>query len=147
MLSALQRLNSGVGYLAAWPDTGPGLAKTRDNGGTWQRLSVPVTYLVALRFIDEQVGWAAGFSTQDYGTACPKPSPSGAPRCQVEVLRTQDGGKTWQRTLLIPADAGAVMDQIQAVDGQRAWVLTADPQPCTTVCQSALRRTVDGGHF
>src|SRR5438874_4805629 len=98
MLSALQRLNSSVGYLAAWPNTGPELAKTRDNGVTWQRLSIPVNYLMALRFIDEQVGWAAGFSTPQYGAACPKPAPSGAPPCQIVVLRTQDGGKTWQRS-------------------------------------------------
>src|SRR5207302_3629848 len=82
-LSAIQRLNSRVGYIAAWNGTGVRLVKTSDGGTTWQRLPVPADYLASLRFIDERVGWAGGAVTRD------------APRKGV-VLRTPDGGQTWQ---------------------------------------------------
>jgi photosystem II stability/assembly factor-like uncharacterized protein len=67
-------------------------------------------------------------------------------------LRTQDGGATWQKALLIP-DYGTYGDrvlQIQAVDGERAWalVLSCDSSPAPTAslnCPTELRRTTDGG--
>src|ERR1700716_1430596 len=52
-LSAIQRLNARVGYVAADNRTGPGLAKTSDGGTTWQRVPIPAESLSALRFINE----------------------------------------------------------------------------------------------
>ena len=65
ILSAIQRLNQRVGYIAGWTGTGLGLAKTSDAGTTWQRLPVPVSRVTALRFINELVGWAGGFADRD----------------------------------------------------------------------------------
>src|SRR5256885_1813618 len=127
-LSAIQRLSPTVGYVAGW--SGTGLAKTSDGGRTWQRLSIPADQLTALRFIDQRVGWVAGFVNR-----------------KGVVLRTQDGGKTWQTALAIATNgvAGDQVRQIQAVDAQQAWALTLDQTPCQSICPSNLQRTSDGG--
>ncbi len=147
-LSAIQRLDPRVGYIAGWTGTGVGLAKTGDAGTTWQRITVPASHLSALRFIDERVGWAGGFALRDVPQiGCAQAAPAGATRCRGVVLRTDDGGRTWQEVLSIPTDgvAGEPIRQLQAVDGQRAWVLTLAP-PCSPGgCPSEVRRTTDGG--
>lgn len=147
-LSAIQRLNQRVGYIAGWTGTGLGLAKTSDGGTTWQRIPIPVDRLTALRFIDERVGWAGGFANRNLPQiACQQAAPSGAQPCKGVVLRTEDGGQTWETVLAIATDGvqGEPIQQIQAVDGQRAWALTLDPSPCQNVCLSDLQRTTDGG--
>ena len=147
-LSAIQRLSPNVGYIAGWTGTGLGLAKTSDAGRTWQRLPIPADHLTALRFIDERVGWAAGFVSRDVPQiACHQAAPAGAQPCKGVVLRTQDGGKTWQTVLAIPTNGvqGEPIRQIQAVDDQRAWALTLDQSPCTFPCLSYVQRTSDGG--
>ena len=120
-LSAIQRLTQNVGYIAGWTGTGLGLAKTSDGGATWQRLPIPADHLTALRFIDEHVGWAAGFLGRNVAQiACSQAAAPGTQPCKGLVLRTQDGGKTWQTVLAIPTDAvyGEPIRQIQAVDGE-----------------------------
>src|SRR5438445_98936 len=147
-LSAIQRLNQNVGYIAGWTGTGLGLAKTSDGGATWQRLPIPADHLTALRFIDEHVGWAAGFLGRNVAQiACSQAAAPGTQPCKGLVLRTQDGGKTWQTVLAIPTDAvyGEPIRQIQAVDGERAWAVSLDQSPCQSLCPSFLQRTTDGG--
>jgi photosystem II stability/assembly factor-like uncharacterized protein len=143
-LSAIQRLNPQVGYIAGWTGSGLGLAKTRDGGTTWQRLPIPVSHLTALRFIDERVGWVAGFVNRD--VACWQAASAAEP-CKGVVLRTEDGGNTWQTVLAIPYDGvqAEAIRQIQAVDAQRAWALTLDQSLCQAPCFSNLQRTTDGG--
>src|SRR5712691_1426799 len=100
LLSALQRLNPNVGYIAGWTGSGLGLAKTSDGGMTWQRLPMPADHLAALRFINEGVGWAGGFVNRDVPQiACHQAAPAGAQPCKGVVLRTEDGGNTWQTVL------------------------------------------------
>ena len=146
-LTAIQRLTPSVGYIAAWIGTGPGLAKTADGGATWQRLSIPASFLTALRFIDERVGWAAGFVNRDVAqTPCWQAGPASVQPCKSVVLRTEDGGNTWQTVLAIATEGvPGDIQQIQAVDGQRAWALTSDPSPCQYACLSYLQRTTDRG--
>ena len=147
-LSAIQRLSPRVGYIAGWTGTGLGLAKTSDGGATWQHLPIPVSHLTALRFIDERVGWAGGFVDRDVPQiACQQAAPTAAKLCKGVVLRTEDGGVTWQTVLAIPTDGivGEPILQIQAVDGQRAWALTIDQSPCQYPCLSYVQRTTDGG--
>jgi len=129
-LGTIQRLDSRTGLVAAWNGTGPALARTSDGGLTWQAIPVPDMRITSLRFIDSKIGWIAGFSAD-----------------KQLVLRTQDGGATWQQALVVPNAPGAdPLLQIQAVDGQLAWVLV---QPCVSAgqytCPSELRRTSDGG--
>src|SRR6266516_4888863 len=147
-LSSIQRLNQNVGYIAGWTGTGIGLAKTSDGGQSWQRLSIPTDYLTSLRFIDERVGWAAGFVNRDVAQiACQQAAPAGAQPCKGVVVRTEDGGHTWTTVLAIPTNGvqGEPIRQIQAVDGQRAWALTLDQTLCTFPCLSYVQRTTDGG--
>jgi len=146
-LSAIQRLTPRVGYIAAWIGTGPGLVKTSDGGTTWQRLSIPASFLTVLRFIDERVGWAAGFVNRDVAqTPCWQAAPATVQPCKGVVLRTEDGGNTWQTVLAISTQGlQGEIQQIQAVDGQRAWALTPDQPPCQSACLSYLQRTTDGG--
>jgi photosystem II stability/assembly factor-like uncharacterized protein len=147
-LSAIQRLNAGVGYIAGWTGTGVGLAKTSDGGKTWQRLSIPADHLTALRFIDERVGWAGGFVNRDVAQiACQRAAPAGAQPCKGVVVRTEDGGHTWTTVLAVPTNGvyGEPIRQIQAVDAERAWVVSLDQSPCQSLCPSFLQRTTDGG--
>jgi len=115
---------------------------------TWQRLPIPADHLTALRFIDEHVGWAAGFLGRNAAQiACSQAAASGTQPCKGVVLRTQDGGETWQTVLAIPTDGvyGEPIRQIQAVDGERAWAVSLDQSPCQSLCPSFLKRTTDGG--
>jgi photosystem II stability/assembly factor-like uncharacterized protein len=124
------------------------MAKTSDGGLTWQRVPIPADRLTALRFINETIGWAAGFVDRDVPQiACQQAAPAGAQPCKGVVLRTQDSGKTWQTVLAIPTNGvyGEPIRQIQAIDGQRAWALSLDQSVCQSVCPSLLQRTTDGG--
>ena len=146
MLSAVQRLNARVGYVSAWDGTGAGLAKTSDGGMTWRRVPIPAAYLTSLRFIDERVGWAAGFVKRDAPQIfCREAAPPGVQPCKGVVLRTQDGGQHWETVLAIPTDGVQPILEIQAVDGLRGWALTIDPAACQFPCLSYLQRTTDGG--
>src|SRR5215469_546998 len=152
-LAAIQRLDPQVGFVAGWTGTGVGLARTTDAGMTWQTLAMPASHASWLRFVDANVGWAAGFVLRDVPqVACQQAAPAGASPCYGVVLRTVDGGSTWERVLAIPTDGvrGEPVVQLQAVDGEVAWVLTLactmPPVPASLLnCPTDLRRTTDGG--
>src|SRR3989475_12654026 len=140
MLSAIQRLNARVGYVSAWDGTGAALAKTSDGGMTWQHLPIPAAYLTSLRFIDESVGWAAGFvNRENPQILCRQNAPVGVQPCKGVVLRTQDGGQQWETVLAIPSDGIQPIQRTEAVDGQRAWVLWLDGPTCQSACRSYVR--------
>src|SRR2546425_7556452 len=146
MLSAIQRLTARVGYVSAWDGTGAALSKTSDGGMTWQRLPIPAAYLTSLRFIDESVGWAAGFvNRENPQILCRQNAPVGVQPCKGVVLRTQDGGHQWETVLAIPSDGIQPIQRTEAVDRQRAWALRRDEPTCQNVCLSYLQRTTDGG--
>lgn len=153
-LAAIQRLDGRVGFIAAWTGGGPGLARTTDGGTTWKTIATPTARITGLRFIDQNVGWAAGMIPRPMaGVACQQAPPTPMDPCYGVVLRTQDGGLTWQKALLV-VDDGVYSDpilQIQAIDGQLAWALvlacTPTSQPVGTYgCPAEVRRTSDGGH-
>src|SRR4029077_8421346 len=147
-LSAIQPLDPNVGYIASWTGAGPVLARTMNGGVTWQTLSVPAARLTSLRFIDANVGWAGGFIPRDVPqVACEQAPPTASSPCYGAVLRTQDGGSTWQKSLLI-ADDGVHEDpviQIQAIDAFSAWALVLNCNPYSASCPAQLERTTDGG--
>lgn len=152
-LSTIQRLDLNVGYIASWTGAGPVLARTKDGGSTWQTINVPAARLTSLRFVDSNVGWAGGFIPRDVPqVACQQAPPSASSPCYGVVLRTVDGGATWQRSLLIPyyGTYGEPVQQIQAIDGQTAWALilvcTPPAQPLGPLgCPAEVRKTIDGG--
>jgi photosystem II stability/assembly factor-like uncharacterized protein len=126
---AIQRLNARTGFAAGWMGTGMGLARTSDGGATWQRMAIPVSGISKLRFIDERVGWVAGDVLRDSPRiACWQTPPTGTPECHGTVLRTEDGGQTWQETLSTGSDGQDPVRQLEAVDGQLAWALTLTSQ-------------------
>lgn len=156
-LTAIERISTNVGFVSGSAGNAFLLAETTDGGTTWRRVRFPANYISALRFTDAKIGWAGAFAlrTGMPGVGCmaaPPPRVRVGP-CLGLVLRTTDGGRTWQRVLSIPTTAiyGEPVRQIQAVDGERAWVVTLT-EPCATptlptylVCPDELRRTTDGG--
>lgn len=111
--------------------------------------------ITSLRFIDGNTGWAAGEIPRPIlgGVACQQAPPIPSSPCYGVVLRTTDGGATWQKTLLIPYPGTYPYPvlQIQAIDGLRAWALIEACAPPTgadrpPLCgPTEIRRTVNGG--
>jgi photosystem II stability/assembly factor-like uncharacterized protein len=148
-LSAIQRLDVNVGYIASWTGGGPVLARSIDGGSTWQTIQVPAAHLTALRFIDSKVGWVAGLIPRNVPqVACEQAPPTPSNPCYGAVLRTLDGGASWQKVLLIPYDGvhSEPVLQIQAIDDQIAWALVQICTPQMTNCMATVERTTDGGH-
>jgi len=147
-VSAIQRLNEKVGFVAGWTGSSLVFAKTVDAGATWRDLGLPAAgHVSGLRFVDEKVGWAIGFFLRDVPqVACQQAAPAGAKPCRGVALRTTDGGVSWQEVLTVPTDAvtGEPMIALQAVDADRAWVVVASSCSAVT-CPSELRRTIDAG--
>ncbi len=111
------------------------------------RVAIPASRITALRFISERVGWAGAFVDRDVPqVACHQAAPGARP-CRGVVLRTEDGGRTWQETLSIATDGvlGDPVLQLQASDADHAWALTLAASPCSADCPNELRRTTDGG--
>ena len=145
--AAIQLLDATHGYVARYK-TQLVLTATADGGRTWAPIGVPAAYLNQVRFIDASTGWVAGFSAADTpNVACNATPPSGDRGCRGVVLRTTDGGQTWQDVLdLKPAVGGRPpVVQVEAVDAQTAWALTGDALCGSPPCATAVRRTVDGG--
>lgn len=125
-VGSIQRLDARIGFIATVNHTGPVLARTEDAGATWQDIPTPLELVTTIRFIDTQVGWVAGLAADN----------------ESAILRTVDGGATWQQTLRVPAAQGNFPPLgLQAIDGQVAWALI----PTCDGCMAELRRTVDGG--
>lgn len=68
-----------------WALTSTGLWGTVDGGSSWQHLSEPSPPLQAIDFVTAKVGW----SIQSLGALVPDQSGG-------QLLRTADGGRTWQ---------------------------------------------------
>lgn len=125
-VGSIQRLDATTGFIATVNHSGPVLARTDDAGATWRDIATPLELVTTIRFIDTRVGWVTGLVT---GT-------------ESAVLRTVDGGSTWQQTLRVPAAPGNFPPLgLQAIDGQVAWALI----PTCDGCTAELRGTVDGG--
>jgi len=56
------------------------------------------------------------------------------------VLRTIDGGATWQRLRVTPGDTSLEFRDVHALDGNTAWVLAAGPG-----ARSRIYKTADAG--
>ena len=91
------------------------LLTTRDGGNTWTpAASDPVTQgnVLAIGFVSPQDGWVLG-------ERCPSPCDSPA---TAQLLRTQDGGTTWES--LPVADGVPAPVSLQRLDEHTGWVLT-----------------------
>ena len=64
---------------------------SEDHGRSWQQRPVPTqALLTSVSFVDQQTGWAAGHD--------------------AVVLRTQDGGLTWEKLYADPKDQRPILD-------------------------------------
>lgn len=125
-IGTIQRLDARTGFIATVNHSGPVLARTDDAGATWQEITTPLELVTTIRFIDARVGWVAGLKSDK----------------ESAVLRTVDGGATWQVALRVPAAPGGYPPLgLQAIDGKIAFALIPNCDGCT----AELRRTVDGG--
>jgi len=91
------------------------LLTSHDGGNTWTPAgSVPVTQgkVVAIGFVGPQDGWVLG-------ERCLPLCDSQAP---AQLLRTQDGGTTWESLPVVDGVPAPV--SLQRLDGHTAWVLT-----------------------
>jgi photosystem II stability/assembly factor-like uncharacterized protein len=95
--------------------SGGTLLETIDGGQTWRKL-YPLTKdnLVDVYFANEKVGWLVAerdvlkLKTND--------------EARTYLLKTQDGGSSWQRVFLNGADANARLVRVVFADIQRGWV-------------------------
>lgn len=84
-----------------------GLCHTTDGGRTWDRWTLSRFRLLQLYFFTPQAGWASGEETSGGSD-------------QGDLLRTTDGGQTWQ---VVRAGAGAQTARFNALGGGRGWVI------------------------
>jgi hypothetical protein len=78
---------------------GTGIYKSRDNGKTWEYLGLPESHhigKVELHPTDPNIAWVAVVGHLY------------SPNKERGIYRTQDGGKTWEQTLYIDDNTGAI---------------------------------------
>lgn len=97
-------VNEKVAYGAGTNDPsmpGPGVIKTVDGGANWQLIdmSAHADNLIDIYFFDEHYGYVVGGKNQDHcplnNPAYPPPRLSAYVQLMPVVLRTRDGGKSW----------------------------------------------------
>lgn len=127
-----------------WATINSGLVRTSDGGKTWLgTFLTPDAAFAELRFVDPARGWAI---LQRYGPG----ASCGAPLIKApcwSVMTTADGGTHWEDRLSVASNqtGTARISSLQAIDDQRAWVITATTDCDLAGCASALRGTSDGG--
>lgn len=145
-LEAIQRLDSRTGFVAVGYGLGVRVLKTADNGRSWSEISIPATSITTLRFIDASNGWV-GVVEPVGGNDCLATGAMG-PVCRAALLHTSDGGRTWQEAISATwsGTTPSVIRMVQAIDGDRAWVVVPTPGgSCPSACEADLLVTSDGG--
>jgi len=101
---------------------------TSDGGGHWRLQESGVDCsLNSVQFVDRQHGFAAGGATEPFSLVS-----------TAVLLRTRDGGRTWQA--LRQPGMGAVL-RLKFTDARNGWALCLP----NGLCGSGLLRTDDGG--
>lgn len=125
-----------VGASTGWAVGESGtIIHTTDGGDTWVGQASGTIYdLTGLSFPDAQHGWVIGRAHEENEDG----NMLGVTRL---LLRTADGGTTWQRQPLPTSPLPYHPTGVCFVDAQHGWVLGQ-----TDGYGSVLLRTVDGGH-
>jgi photosystem II stability/assembly factor-like uncharacterized protein len=121
---------------AAAPDAGTvvvvgragALLVSHDAGGTWRADQVIADDLLCLAFADPLHGWAGGGAT--FGET------------RAEILRTRDGGLTWQQTDL---DVWGRVRDLCFTDALTGWAAVEDWGVDGDRPQGAILASADGG--
>ena len=127
------------GWVAIEDAAGRALLRTTDGGEHWERLGLARGSTDQLKFVDANTGWLLG-SIDD---------PSGCliANCTRAVLRTTDGGRTWEQEFGAGGSGGfGALGLAAAIDAQHAWVAQPAP-PCRTnfdPCPTRMWGTSDG---
>ncbi|HLZ10242.1 MAG TPA: hypothetical protein VKT80_16755, partial [Chloroflexota bacterium] len=105
---------------------------TVDSGRTWSVVAHFLLSPKSIRFVDRQTGWLIG----SVGEKC------GSNTCPNVVMRSQDGGKTWDRVSTV---SGELIDAA-AYSRNDAWALG---QVCGVAggCGAELVRTITAGEI
>ncbi len=101
---------------------------TADGGRTWKQQQSPThCRLEAVQFVDGEIGWAVGGSTQPY-----------THQTSGVVLRTRDGGQTWTTVpnLLLPT-----LRHVKFFDTKNGWAIGDG----SALYPAGVFRTDDGG--
>jgi len=144
--SAPHTLYVGMGQVSSRYDITPGdgVYRSDDAGRTWKHLGLEKTgHIGALRVDPKNAenAWVAALGSV-FG-----------PTADRGVYRTTDGGKTWQRTLFVSENTGAVDIAVDPVDSRivfasvwqvrhRPWLAYFTPE---TGPESGLYKSTDGG--
>jgi photosystem II stability/assembly factor-like uncharacterized protein len=123
-LTELSFVDHYVGWVATLPSGR--IYRTEDGGKTWFLLPEPseARFWESVHFISKSEGWAAG-------TDIPRGDLS--KKREHIVLRTTDGGETWERIKV--AEDESLVSRIHFADSSHGWLLTRDN----------VYRTDDGG--
>jgi len=111
-LHGIYFLDQNRGWIAGSSGT---LLETVDGGQTWRKL-YPLTRdnLRDVYFANEKVGWLV--AERDVLKLKTNDEP------RTYLLKTQDGGSSWQRIFLNGADVNARLVRVVFADSQRGWV-------------------------
>lgn len=130
---AVDFISRSNGWVAIDDALGRALLRTTDGGEHWERLALARGSTYQLKFIDADRGWLVG-SIDD-------PSGCVGTTCSLAVLRTTDGGRTWEKTF-----ASGEFGGLAAVDAQHAWVVQPAPACRASFddCATRVLGTSDG---
>ena len=135
LFQAIDFVSRTNGWVAIEDPAGRALLRTTDGGDHWERLALARGSTDQIKFVDVNNGWLLG-SIDD-------PSGCSATSCSRAVLRTTDGGRTWEKTLVL---ANGLLGQLAVLDARHAWASQPTP-PCRTSfddCTTWVWGTSDG---
>lgn len=124
-ISAIHFIDERTGWFCSRPRSA--IYRTADGGISWHEQHLPSGQLdlSSIQFVDQNNGWAVG-SKRDAGI-------SGNPSSRGQMLRTSDGGRTWQALQATPNEI--LFLGVHFADLQNGWLLGRDN----------LHSTSDGG--
>jgi photosystem II stability/assembly factor-like uncharacterized protein len=125
----LRFFDSSLGYAAISTMYGPQFGVTRNGGKSWafrkELQEAKISYPDVMPFLNPQVGWIGGSTSYNAGL-------------RPRLVRTIDGGDTWQQAAFPPSVRGNPHD-IFFLDADRGWMVLWNSNP------TALLQTMDGG--
>ncbi len=123
-------------------DGSPFLMQTTDGGQTWSALPAPGVYIGSgdqLVFVDAQHGWLRSSVPliPGGGGSCSVPS-TAPPACRSVILRTDDGGHSWQEQLGVdqPSKLGPGIRALTVLDTTHAWGVRLPAVPSDSSAQA-----------
>ncbi len=134
-LSAVQFVDSSVGWAGGSKGAMGWLVSTTDGGVTWNPLTLPaaVTAITSLDFVDRSTGWLVGQASLD-------------PAAPDIVLKTRDGGASWTAEA-VPGLSGPA--RVAFTDTRNGWLIGHtdghEPGAVRYPGEGAILHTDDGG--